>query len=94
MFIEFFIYKVRYYIILFLFYYWLFFSLVNFFFFFLIEKFIFDELEYIFKLIKGFIILLWDINICMYKYLCMNNFELIYCKLYINFKIGIIFDYL
>lgn len=94
MFIEFFIHKARHHITLSLLHHWLSFSSVNFSSPLPIEKSTLDESEYSFKLIRGSIILLWDINICMYKYLCMNNFELTYCKSHINFKIGIILDHL
>lgn len=94
MFIEFFIHKARHHITLSLLHHWLSFSSVNFPSPLPIEKPTLDELKYIFQLMRGSIILLWDINICMYKYLCMNNFELTYCKSHINLKICIILDHL
>lgn len=94
MFIEFFIHKARHHITLSLLHHWLSFSSVNFSSPLPIEKSTLDKSKYILSRLEALFFLLWDINICMYKYLCMNNFELTYCKSHINFKIGIILDHL
>lgn len=94
MFVEFFIHKARHHITLSLLHHWLSFSSVDFSSPLPIEKPTLDESKYIFQSMRGSIILLWDINMCMYKYLCMNNFELTYCKSHINLKICIILDHL